>query len=103
MAITKQRIVLSARELKALGVTLNEYQKLYRDPQTGLAWVENGSAGIAHSCHPNVEANKITRRMKEYQTWVESRGFLYNTAEFIASDDLDRLAAAKCNCGGRHA
>ena len=28
---------------------------LYTDPDSGLAWVENGTAGVAHSAHPNID------------------------------------------------
>jgi hypothetical protein len=97
----KQQITVTEREQRALGVTLNPYQKLYSDPQTGLAWVENGSAGIAHSLHPNVQANSATRRMREYQTFVECRGFLYNTQACV-SDDFAPLLRKYCQCGGSH-
>ncbi len=74
---------------------LNQYQHAKRDPQTGLVWIEDGTAGVAHSAHPNVEANRVTRRM--YPGRVEVRGFLYSPDVFTSSD-LDKLAAKYCAC-----
>lgn len=74
---------------------LNPSQTAKYDPQTGLVWIEDGSAGVAHSAHPNVQANKQTRRM--YRGRIECRGFLYSSDVF-ASTELDKLAAKYCRC-----
>ncbi|WP_301124034.1 hypothetical protein [Mycolicibacterium fortuitum] len=42
---------------------------LYTDPDTGLAWVENGAAGIAHSAHPNIDATGSVAGMKDRGYW----------------------------------
>lgn len=75
---------------------LNEYQRPKYDPHTGLAWIEDGTAGVAHSAHPNVEANRYTRA--KYPGWLECRGFLHSPEVFV-STELDRIAAAYCHCG----
>lgn len=76
---------------------LNAYQHAKIDPSTGLVWIEDGTAGVAHSAHPNVEANKITRR--QHPGRIEVRGFLYSRDRF-ASTDLDKIAAKYCRCPG---
>lgn len=81
---------------------------LYTDPDTGLAWVENGAAGIAHSAHPNIDATGSVAGMKDRGYWgrkvrtVASRGFIYNIDLLVVSDKYDELARAHCQCGGRH-
>lgn len=76
---------------------LGEYRHAKYDPLSGLVWIEDGTAGIAHSAHPNVEANKYSRKDKRFVGWIEVRGFLYSPERFV-STDLDRLAAEYCKC-----
>lgn len=81
---------------------LNAYQHAKFDPLTGLVWIEDGTAGVSHSAHPNVEANKYTRRDRKFVGWVQSgpqRAFLYSPQRFV-STDLDALAASYCQCPG---
>jgi hypothetical protein len=33
---------------------------------------------------------------------VRSHGFIYNISSYVVSDDLDRIAAENCQCGGNH-
>jgi hypothetical protein len=75
---------------------LNEHQRAKYDPRTGLVWIEDGTAGVAHGAHPNVEANAQTRRM--HPDWLECRGFLYSP-EVYCSTELDQIAATYCHCG----
>jgi hypothetical protein len=96
---TKQQITVTTREQSKFGVTLNPYQRLYCDPQTGLAWIENGSAGLAHTLHPNCEANRYTRR--KYPERLEVRGFLYDVQSSV-SDEFAPILQKYCACGGRH-
>lgn len=94
--------------MKRLISTISEYVKVYRDNRTGIAWVENGSTGLSHSCHPNISATGSVRGMKSLGYWdnddetVRSHGFIYNISRFTVEDDLDRIAALACRCGGRH-
>lgn len=81
---------------------------LFRDTKTGLAWVENCSAGIAHSAHPNISASGSVRGMVSRGYWkredrkVRVRGFVYNVSRVVSSDPLDEIARAECRCGGAH-
>lgn len=84
------------------------YIVLYRDTRTGIAWVENGTAGIGHSCHPNIDASGSVDGMKAQGYWsrgdktVKSHGFIYNVSRVIVSDEYDELAREHCRCGGSH-
>lgn len=87
---------------------VGEYQTLCRDDRTGIAWVEDGSLGASHSCHASIDATGSVRGMKSRGYWklkdrtVKSHGCIFNIDTFIASDDLDWLAAEYCQCGGTH-
>lgn len=87
---------------------IRDHVSLHRDPKTGIAWVENGEAGIGHSCHPNISATGSVRGMKEKGYWgkddatVRCRGFIYNVSSVVVSDELDQIARDACQCGGTH-
>lgn len=87
---------------------IKPYVVLYRDDRTGIAWVEDGTTGMGHSCHPNIDATGSIRGMKKLGYWnakdrcVRSHGFIYNIDHLVSSDELDRIAAEHCRCGGRH-
>lgn len=82
------------------------YCNLYRDSKTGIAWIEDGSTGCGHSCHPNIDASGSVRGMKERGYWnkddttVRSHGFIYNISKFSIDDknELDLIVAGECNC-----
>ncbi len=87
---------------------VGQHQTLYLDADTGIAWVENGSLGLSHSCHPNIDRSGSVAGMKALGYWsrddrtVESHGFIFNIDECIVSDELDELARDHCRCGGKH-
>lgn len=93
---------------KILIKKLAEHVNLYRDPGTGLAWVENGTVGIAHSAHPNISDSGSVMGMKKLGYWdrharvIRCRGFIYNIDSLVISDEYDKIAAQHCQCGGRH-
>jgi hypothetical protein len=95
---------------KLLLQQVDEYTALYRDTQTGIAWVEDGHTGSGHSAHPNISATGSIRGMKAKAYWgkydrcLRSHGFIYNTDRCLVSEDdpLDELARQHCQCGGRH-
>lgn len=82
--------------------------KLYRDPATGLAWVENGRAGCGHSCHPNMAASGSLLQRSAREVYgpdarlVTSHGFIYNTSMVVGEDEYDEIARQHCQCGGNH-
>lgn len=94
--------------MKELIKEVAPYKTLYRDTRSGIAWVEDGTAGVGHTCHPNIDVTGSIRGMKQLGYWrkedrtVRSHGFIYNIDSFVVSDDLDALAAQYCRCGGRH-
>ena len=91
---------------KEIIAQLMEYVILYRDPKTGIAWVEDGRTGNGHSCHPNIDRTGSVSGMKKLGYWgkndivVLSHGYYYNTSRYIVSDDLDEIAAVYCTCQG---
>lgn len=97
-----------ARTGKQLIDTIRLHVKLYRDPNTGIAWVEDGRAGVAHSCHPNISSSGSVAQMKKRGLWgkgdrtVKCRGHIYNIDISSASTDLDEIACRHCRCGGVH-
>lgn len=97
-----------ARGRKVLLKKVGEYASLYRDPVTGIAWVEDGSTGMGHSAHPNIDVTGSIRGMKSRGYWqqgdriVRSNGYYYNTSSLVITDEYDRIAAEHCRCGGKH-
>lgn len=98
----------SGRSGKVMIRQVRPYVKLYRDPQTGLAWVEDGTTGTGHSCHPNISSSGSVAGMRRRGAWgkedrtVRSHGFIYNIDRLVVSDDLDEIARGACRCGGAH-
>lgn len=82
------------------------YATLYRDSKSGLAWIEDGSTGFGHSCHPNIDIAGSVSGMKALGYWgksdriVRTHGFKYNIDRFSVSkgDKYDELVAEKCGC-----
>lgn len=58
--------------------------KLYRDDETGIAWIKDGYSGIEISIHPNVHSYDTVEGMKELGYWgindriVKGHDCLYN-------------------------
>ena len=84
---------------------IKPYVELHRDPNTGIAWVANGSTGMGHSAHPNIAASGSVTGMKRQGYWakdavtVRSHGFIYNISALIdAEDEYDKIAADNCQC-----
>ncbi|WP_036486731.1 hypothetical protein [Myxosarcina sp. GI1] len=90
--------------MKTLIQNLTPYQALYRHSFTGIAWIEDDSTGMAHSCHPNIHTTGSVLGMIKLGYWqpsdhiVRSDGYFYNTSNFVISDELDNLAAINCLC-----
>lgn len=90
--------------MKQLIKEIAPYQKLYRDNRNGIAWVEDGSTGLGHSCHPNIDITGSVRGMKQLGYWgkkdrtVRSHGWIYNVDKIVVDDELDEIAEAECKC-----
>lgn len=93
---------------KVLLDVIRPHVKLYRDPKTGIAWVEDGTTGSGHSCHPNISSSGSVRGMKDRGYWgkhdrtVRSHGWIYNIDHVSVSGELDEIARLHCRCGGAH-
>jgi hypothetical protein len=93
---------------KILLKQIGEYQYLYRDPKTGIAWVENGSTGMGHTCHPSIHYTGSVSGMKKLGYWrkedrtVRSHGWIYNIDSLVVDDAFDEIARQYCQCGGKH-
>mgnify|MGYP007088346073 CR=1 FL=1 len=88
--------------------TITAHIVLYRDSDTGLAWVENGSSGVRHTAHPNIDETGSVAGMRDRGYWgrndrtVTLDGFIYNIDRSVVDDEYDRLANDHCECGGNH-
>lgn len=48
---------------------INKYATLYRDDKSGIAWIEDRSTGLEHSCHPNIAASGSVIGMVKLGYW----------------------------------
>lgn len=91
---------------KELIKKLGEFAELYRDTENGIAWVEDGSTGMGHGAHPNIDKSGSVKGMKNRGYWgrgdrtVQSHGFIHNVDVFCAHDLLDYVASESCECVG---
>lgn len=83
---------------------VGEHQTLKRCVTHGIAIVEDGSLGGAHSAHANIQNGK--RAAEEFygptSRIVVCHGWAYNTARVVVSDEYDEMAREACHCGGTH-
>ncbi|KNZ68189.1 hypothetical protein Tfer_3271 [Thermincola ferriacetica] len=93
---------------KQLIKKIKPHVNLYRDDRTGIAWVEDGSTGNKHSCHPNIDSTGSVAGMKKMGYWgradrtVRCCGAIYNIDRCVVSDEFDEIARQHCKCGGKH-
>lgn len=93
---------------KILLEVIRPHVKLYRNPRTGIAWVEDGTSGTGHSCHSNIDSSGSVSGMKSRGYWgkndrtVRSNGWIYNIDRLSVSGELDEIARQHCRCGGVH-
>ena len=93
---------------KILIKQIGEHKALYCDSDTGVAFVENGSTGNTHSCHPNIDSSGSVKGMKKLGYWkkdariARAHGTIYNIDSLVVTDELDEIARLHCRCGGQH-
>ncbi|WP_336794191.1 hypothetical protein [Gordonia malaquae] len=81
---------------------------LYRDPETGLAFAKDRSAGVLNTVHPSIDASGSVAGMVDRGYWskgdhtIKVNGFIYNIDLLVISDDVDRIVVQHCQCGGAH-
>jgi hypothetical protein len=83
---------------------LKQHVELHRCDRTGIAWVQDGRTGSGHSAHPNIDTTGSVRGMKKLGYWNQkdrirkTHGYQYNIDKFVASHELDKIAADNCRC-----
>lgn len=85
-----------------------KYKDLYRDNITGIAWIEDGTAGVRHSIHANIGSTGSVRGMKYLGFWnkkdrtVRAGGFIYNidTLVYDKDNEYDMIVLNECKCMG---
>lgn len=87
---------------------IKENVNLYRDDNTGIAWIEDGTAGIEISVHANIHSTGSIVGMKNCGYWgkkdrtVRSHGWIYDIDTFVCDDnnELEMIVADECRCQG---
>ena len=81
---------------------------LYRDSNTGIAWIADGTTGLGVSVHANISSSGSVAGMRDRGYWgredrVErSHGFAYNIDSFVCdpNNELELIVASECMCAG---
>lgn len=84
------------------------YARLYKDTNTGIAWIEDGSTGCGFSVHANIDSSGSVIGMKNLGYWgqndrtVRSHGFIYNIDSFVCNkeNEFEMIVANECTCQG---
>lgn len=63
---------------------------------SGLVRVIDGSTGVAHSAHPNVQDSKQNRR--KHPGWIPAWGFLFSPDLVTGTDPKTETAKFLCAC-----
>lgn len=85
---------------------IDERATLYRDDKTGIAVIRDGSTGLGHSCHPNIDKSGSVRGMKKLGYWdkeaktVRAGSYIYNISGFAIDKEnkYDLICAERCQC-----
>ncbi len=83
---------------------IRDYVELHRCPKTGIAWIKDGTTGLGHSAHANIDSSGSVSGMKAQGFWnkkdrtVRSHGFIYNIDSYVVGSELDKIAAKNCQC-----
>lgn len=59
---------------KTLIRQIDKHIELYKDEQNGLAWIEDGTTGIEHSCHPHIDGTGSVSGMKNLAIGISRIG-----------------------------
>ena len=85
---------------------IDEHRDLFRESETGIAWIEDRTTGLNISVHANISDTGSVAGMKNLGRWsrnartVRSHGFIYNIDTFICdiNNELERIVANACKC-----
>jgi len=97
--------------MKQLIREIEQSINLYRDDETGIAWIEDGHTGIEVSIHPNIHASGSVEGMKKQGYWgmndrtVKSHDYIYNIDNVSITSlndsllyELEQIVAKECKC-----
>lgn len=84
---------------------LGNYKTLFMF-ENGLVMIQDGSTGMFHSVHPNIDSTGSVSGMKKLGYWgkgdvtLRAGGFIHNISRIAYSNDdpLDMIAYEKCMC-----
>lgn len=93
-------------EVKILVRKIMPSVNLYRDPDSGIAWIEDGRVGLGISVHPNIDETGSVEGMIARGLWrkedriVKSHGWIYNIDRFSCwpEDELEQIVSCECMC-----
>ena len=83
--------------------------ELHRDKKNGIAWIEDGSTGLRHSCHSNIDGAGSVRGMKALGYWgkedrtIRSHGFIYNIDTFAVDEKIHTMYWLQKSANVHHA
>lgn len=85
---------------------LDDYTTLLRDDRTGIAKIQDGRLGFAHSIHANISSSGSVRGMRDRGYWgkkdraVRAGSFTYNIDSLVSDDnpEYDKILKAECRC-----
>ena len=99
--------------MKQLIREIEQNLSLYRDDETGIAWIEDGHTGIEVSIHPNIHASGSVEGMKKQGYWeindrtVKSHDYIYNIDKVSITSlnnsllyELEQIVLNECKCKG---
>lgn len=96
---------------------LGKKRTLYRDPETGLAWIEDARTHTTHCSHPRVlgsvtltqpslqksKINLLTGWLVgDHLLFADDSRYIYNLSRSEVVTYLDAEAARNCDCAGNH-
>ena len=83
---------------------VGDWKDVYRNVNTGIAFVHDGITGVRHSCHSNIDVSGSISGMKARGYWgkkdrcITCNGNTYNIDTLVIQNDLDRIASEACMC-----
>lgn len=85
---------------------ISDQQKLYRDNDTGIAWIVDGSTGENTCAHANIDASGSVEGMKTLGRWKQEDRILLSNGCFVnidtlvidESDEAQLLLRRECRC-----
>lgn len=94
--------------MKVLVRRISKYVRLYRDDESGMAWIEDGHTGFSSNVHPSTDSSFGVDGMKSCGYWgmkdriVESNGIIYNIDRLVYDRNnlLEKIVKKECMCQG---